>query len=51
MNMSEVTTEANIESPEGAVMSVTSEAMTKVIEVRAEEEEFQIPKNWKVAEL
>tara|TARA_Y100000746_G_scaffold10750_1_gene9117 strand:- start:234 stop:884 length:651 start_codon:yes stop_codon:yes gene_type:complete len=41
MNMSEVTTEVNIESPEGAVMSVTSEAMTKVIEVRAEEEQSE----------
>ncbi|HJP15726.1 MAG TPA: NifU family protein [Acidimicrobiales bacterium] len=36
--MSEVTTEAEIETPEGAVMSITPEAMAKVIEVRAEEE-------------
>ena len=37
--MSEVTTEAEIETPEGAVMSITPEAMIKVIEVRAEEEQ------------
>ena len=41
MSMSEVTTEANIKSPEGAVMGITSEAMTKVIEVRAEEEQSE----------
>ena len=39
--MSEVTQETTIETPEGAVMSITPEAMEKVIEVRAEEEESE----------
>ena len=39
--MSEVTQETTIEIPEGAVMSITPEAMEKVIEVRAEEEESE----------
>lgn len=39
--MSEVTQETTVETPEGAVMSITPEAMEKVIEVRAEEEESE----------
>ncbi len=39
--MSEATQETTIETPEGAVMSITPEAMEKVIEVRAEEEESE----------
>ena len=39
--MSEVTQETTIETPEGAVMSITPEAMEKVIEVRAGEEESE----------
>ena len=39
--MSEVTQETTLETPEGAVMSITPEAMEKVIEVRAEEEESE----------
>ena len=39
--MSEVIQETTIETPEGAVMSITPEAMEKVIEVRAEEEESE----------
>ena len=39
--MSEVTQETTIETPEGAVMSITPEAMEKVVEVRAEEEESE----------
>jgi Fe/S biogenesis protein NfuA len=39
--MSEVTQETTIETPEGAVMSITPEAMEKVIAVRAEEEESE----------